>query len=444
MASCCLAVAGRAADPPAWLVVGPWEARFEASMVGNAAALRVVVPRLRITLDLDQQPPTAGSGAVAASSAAGATAMAAPSVEFPSIAKSIRIEDGELVVKRGDLTQTVAWHGELSQAGPGLWQGAFVATGTGVEFSATVTYEEDKRTWRIPALTLRVDLASWSALILPKDKTWSGSGAAVLEAALAWTPEGLDGTAALTLRDGRVSSADGKISADGIEATVRLMSLARLISAPAQQIKVGSLTAGTLKLSNIIAGMEMVSGGRVVVQVAAEGFGGRLRVEPFTFDLASPDVRLTMDVDGIDAQGVLALFPEAPQGHGTLVGRVPLSYENGDVRFGEGHLGLKPGTTGRVQFRNPGLFTQAWPRWLLGWGLLNRIEGGQEALLVNELSIALHPPGTPSWRAAQIRIMGVPADHPNKGPFTFEFNVNAPLEQFMNLGMKGNMQFDFK
>ena len=443
-----MVVVVKAEERPAWLMIGPWEARFEASVVGNETALCVVVPKLRLTLDLGQASPLADSGSSAATPNANPTAIPSPSIELPAIAKSIRVEDGELVVKRGELTQTLAWHGEFSQIGPGLWRGTFGATGAGADLSATVNFEQDKRTWRVPALALRVDLASWGAMVLPeflpKNETWSCGGTVGLEGTFAWTPDGLDGTAALTLRDGRVNNADGKISAEGIEAAIRLVSLARLVSAPAQPVKVGSLTAGTFKLTNVEAEIELASRERLVVQVAAEGFGGRLRVAPFAFNPGSTDVRLSVEAEGIEAQGVLALFPEAPQGHGTLVGRVPLSYENGNLRFGEGHLGLKPGTTGLVRFHNPGLFTQAWPRWLLGWGLLNAIEAGHEALVVNELSIALHPSGADAWRAAQIRLVGVPADHPGKGPFTFEFNVNAPLEQFMNLGLKQNMRFDFK
>ena len=43
-----------------------------------------------------------------------------------------------------------------------------------------------------------------------------------------------------------------------------------------------------------------------------------------------------------------------------------------------------------------------------------------------------------------IHLKGVPADHPEQGPYTFDFNVNAPLENFINLGMKQDMIFDFK
>jgi hypothetical protein len=42
--------------------------------------------------------------------------------------------------------------------------------------------------------------------------------------------------------------------------------------------------------------------------------------------------------------------------------------------------------------------------------------------------------------------VGVPADHPRDGPFTFDFNINAPLETFLNLnlGKKQNMHFEVK
>jgi len=203
-----------------------------------------------------------------------------------------------------------------------------------------------------------------------------------------------------------------------------------MISAPAQQIKVGSLTAGTLKLSNITVGMEMVSAARCRAG-GGRGFGGRLRVEPFTFDLASPDVRLTMDVDGIDAQGCWRCFPKRLKAMEPLW-TVPLSYENGDVRFGEGHLGLKPGTTGGP-VRNPGLLPSVAPL-AVRMGLLNRIEGGQEALLVNELSIAcIHRNAV--LAGAQIRIMGC-GRHPNKAR-SHSIQRQCSAEQFMNLGMKG-------
>jgi hypothetical protein len=121
-----------------------------------------------------------------------------------------------------------------------------------------------------------------------------------------------------------------------------------------------------------------------------------------------------------------------------------LTYEDGRLGFGEGQLGLKEGTTGRLRFHHPGLFTQAWSAWMPGRKLLGEVEEGREELLVSELNLAVHPDGSPSGHSAEIRLVGVPADHPHQGPFTFDFNINAPLQSFVNLGMKQNLQVGFK
>jgi hypothetical protein len=440
--------AGRAADRPGWLVIGPWEAQIEGSLAGTDSTLRVVVPKLRLTLDLDQPLPLAGAGGSAPGAAADASATATPSIDFPPMVKSLRVDGGELVVKRGGQTRTVSWHAEFSQVRAGVWQGAFTAAGEGIGLTAPVTYEADKRTWRVPALAAQLDLARWSALVLagllPKDEAWTCAGSANLEAAISWTPDGLDGTAAARMHGGAATNSDSTISATGIEAEIRLVSLARLASEPAQHITVQALTAGKIRLTDLAIDVTLIARNRIAVQVAAQTFGGRLRVESFEFDPAVPNVRLALEMDEIGAQGLLALFPDAPQGTGTLVGRVPLSYIDGRVGLGEGRLGLKRGTMGRIRFHHPGLFTQAWSAWLPGRKLLGQIEAGQEELLVNELSIALHPAGSAAAHSAEIRVTGVPADHPHQGPFTFDFNVNVPLEGFMNLGLKQNMRFNFQ
>lgn len=426
-------------------MIGPWEAQIEASLSGTDSALRVVVPALRLTVDLDQPLPLEGAGASTAGPAANAAGNPAPSIDFPPIVKSLRVDGGELVLKHGGQTQTVGWRAEFSQVSAGAWRGTFVAMGEGIELNATVTYEAEKRTWKVPALAARIDLARWSALVppglWPKNEAWTCTGTANLEAAITWAPDGLEGMAATVLHEGTATSSDGTISAVGIEAAVRLVSLARPASAPDQHITVQTLTAGKVALTNLALGITVFARNRIAVQLAAEAFGGKLRVEPFEFDPAAPNVRLTVVMDGVNAQGVLALFPDAPQGQGTLVGQIPLSYEHGQLGFGEGRLDLRRGTTGRVRFQNPGLFTQAWHWFMPGRKMMSRIETGQEDLLVNELSIAVHPDDSGAEHGAEIRVTGVPADHPKQGPYIFEFYINAPLENFMNLGMKQNLQF---
>ena len=87
-------------------MVGPWDAKIEGGIGGADSTLGAVVTKLRITIDLDQPLPFAGGGPI-------------PAIDFPPMVKSVRLEGGELVLKRGGQTQTLSWRGEFSQAGPG-------------------------------------------------------------------------------------------------------------------------------------------------------------------------------------------------------------------------------------------------------------------------------------------------------------------------------------
>jgi hypothetical protein len=295
---------------------------------------------------------------------------------------------------------------------------------------------------------VQVDLAAWSALVLPmflpKNMEWTCGGIAKLEGAVAWTPGGLDGTMELSVKEGRAGSVDGGISIDGVEGALRLVSLAKLASPPGQRFTARALTAGQVRMTNLVAETTLIAADRMTARIDGQGLGGRLAVEPFEFNPTEIAYSVKVRMEGIEAQPVLAMFPAVPQGTGTLVGQVSLSWTDGRIAFGEGRLDLKAGTTGRVRFHNPGLFTQAWRWWVPGQKLMGRLETGQEELLVSELSIALHPPGSPSGHAAVIRLVGVPAEHLRQGPYTFDFNINAPVEGLINLGMKQNMSFGFR
>jgi hypothetical protein len=412
------------------------------------ATLSAVVTKLRITLNFDHPLPFSAAADYPAGQAEAPGGGAIPAIDFPPMVRSLRVEGGELVLKRGRETRTLAWQGEFSQTSPGSWGGKLTATGPGTELSAALSFRAAERTWRVSALAVRLNLSAWSALVLPmflpENMEWTCGGIATLEGAMAWTPGGLDGTMVLAVQDGRTGSADGGVSIEGIEGAIHLVSLAKLASAPAERFTARAFTAGQVRMTNLVAETTLLASDRMTARIDGQGLGGTLAVEPFEFNPTEIRYSVNVRMNEIDAQPILAMFPAVPQGTGTLVGQVPLSWVDGRLGFGEGRLELKAGTTGRVRFHNPGLFTQAWSAWLPGRKLLGQIEAGKEDLLVSELRILLHPPGAPAERAAEIRLVGVPADHRHQGPFTFDFNINAPLEGFINLGMKQNMSFDFR
>jgi hypothetical protein len=449
------AEAADAAGRAPWLVVGPWDMRLEGSLTGPEAGLRVAVTRLRITVDLDQPVPLAADAAEAHATpppGAGVRVEAAagdgiPAVDFPPFVKSVRVDGGELVLKHQGASTTLAWQGEFAQVRPGLWQGGFAARDAATDVAATVVYDAAERTWRVSPLTVRLDLAAWGPVAVqvakPSETGWSMGGTILVDGQLVWNAAGVDGTVALTLRDGRIHSGDGKTSIEGADGTFRLTSLAGMTGPAGQRLTIRAVTAGSVAMTNVVVKTSPLPGRRFTLQVDADAFGGSLAVEPFEVDPAAPALHAAVSMADVQAQGILALFPDAPQGEAVLAGRVPLVYEGGRWGLGEGRLSLKPGTQGRIRFHHPGLFTGALSAWIPGRGALGRIETGNETLVVSELALDLYPSATPG-RSAQIRIVGVPVDHPREGPFTFDFNINAPLETFINLGTQQKLRLQFK
>lgn len=249
----------------------------------------------------------------------------------------------------------------------------------------------------------------------------------------------ITGAATLRLRDGMLHNEAKGLSVEGIAADLAFPNLPAPVSAPNQMVRMAKATLGVIGLQHGEIDLQIASQELVTVNEASvEAFGGRVSVGPFQFDPASPVLHVVMQMTDIEAQQILAVFPDAPQGEGILAGRIPVSYENGRVAFGEGKLALTSGTKARIHFHNPGLFTQAWSWWMPKRKLLEQIETGQEAFLVNEATIELHPADAPT-RPARVRLVGVPAEHPRDGPFTFDFNINMPLETIVNFGLNSNL-----
>jgi hypothetical protein len=254
----------------------------------------------------------------------------------------------------------------------------------------------------------------------------------------------ITGAAAVHLRDGVLRNDAKGISVEGIAADLNFPELPAPVSAPDQVVRIADAKVGAVELQHGEVTLQIVSQQRVSIKEASvEAFGGRVSAEPFQLDLGPPAVHAVVQMAEIEARKILAIFPDAAQGEGILAGQIPVSYEGSRVAFGEGRLALKPGTTGRIYFHNPGLFTQAWSWWMPKRKLLQQIETGQEAFLVNEATIELHPADAPA-QPARVRLVGVPADHPRDGPFTFDFNINMPLETIVNFGLNSNLRVETK
>jgi hypothetical protein len=171
---------------------------------------------------------------------------------------------------------------------------------------------------------------------------------------------------------------------------------------------------------------------------SVEAFGGRLSTEPFAVDLAKTDYAVTILADGIEIADVLALFPDSPvKASGEMDGRVPVRFDDTGLHFGQGWAGLKRDQTTSVLFNSAGLLTSRISPKNPAYATLQKIETGRARLKVEEFHVDLHPADAPGDRSARLRIVGRPEEPgTDLGALTLEININGPLEDLMNWGLK--------
>jgi hypothetical protein len=249
----------------------------------------------------------------------------------------------------------------------------------------------------------------------------------------------ITGTATLCLRDGSLRNPAKGVSAEGIVADLVFPNLPKLISAPHQIISVGKAQIGAVNLQHGEVDLQIASEQLMTVNAASvEAFGGRLSTEPFAVDLAKTDYAVTILADGIEIADVLALFPDSPvKASGKMDGRVPVRFDDTGLHFGQGWAGLKRDQTTSVLFNSAGLLTSRISPKNPAYATLQKIETGRARLKVEEFHVDLHPADAPEGRSAQLRIVGRPEDPgTDLGALTLEININGPLEDLLNWGLK--------
>jgi hypothetical protein len=289
----------------------------------------------------------------------------------------------------------------------------------------------------------RLELDSWSDFVtglIPVDLSgWRVGGTVTMSASGRMVDRALAGSAALHLRNGTLHNERKNVFLDGIETDVAVPDLTRMASAPSESLRLVRAGIGSVTLQEGVASYQIVSPAEVrVTGVTVAAFGGRLALEPFSFDPGTINYAVNIVADSVQIEDVLALFPGAPlKASGVMDGRVPISYGNAGLQFGQGWIGLKAGQTTLVLFNSAGLLTRSMSPKSPAYATIQRIETGKAPLRVDELRVDLHPAAAPQGRSAEVHIVGRPQEgNTQLGIVTLDVNVNGPLEELMNWGLE--------
>ncbi len=164
-------------------------------------------------------------------------------------------------------------------------------------------------------------------------------GEARAAAALTWTQEGLDGTAALKIGDLSLESAAARIA--GLSLDLTLSQLQPPGSAPGQSFRVRRIDPG-VPLDDLSLEFRVVPGPSPAVEIENASLslaGGRFSLADVLIDPALQQQHLPVQVEDLDLAEIFSLLGvEGLSGDGRLSGAIPLEVTDGVPRVASGRL----------------------------------------------------------------------------------------------------------
>jgi hypothetical protein len=330
----------------------------------------------------------------------------------------------------------------LPAAGQSHFRAEAALAAPGIAANARGEFDPAQESGEFALQEVRIELKPWSDFLMALAPAAAGfelDGVVTGDAHGRMEKAALTGTATLHLRDGSVRNQEKGVSAEGIVGDLVFPNLPKLVSAPNQILRVSKAQVGTVSLQEGSVVLQIVSEGVVTVTAASvRAFGGRLSTEPFAVDLAKTDYAVTILADGVEIADVLALFPDSPvKASGEMDGRIPVRFDDTGLHFGQGWAGLKSHQATSVLFNSAGLLTSRISPKNPAYATLQKIETGRARLKVEEFHVDLHPADAPGDRSARLRIVGRPEEPgTDLGALTLEININGPLEDLINWGLK--------
>jgi hypothetical protein len=201
--------------------------------------------------------------------------------------------------------------------------------------------------------------------LVPSLKGFLATGSFALDGYVRLTSDGLAPNLALTVLDGTFKSKAWEAEAEGVFATVRVDSVAPVLTprkefqvALVRKAKMGKLEVNDGFLAFRLEPKEVggqPTGWTAYVQRGEWGWvGGRLYVEDFRFDPATKEQAVTVFARDLKLGALLALLPnQEASGVGSLNGQLPVTIGPWpNIHFGEGELRTAPGQSGWFKLKN--------------------------------------------------------------------------------------------
>lgn len=170
-----------------------------------------------------------------------------------------------------------------------------------------------------------------------------------------WENHRLTTGADLVIHGGTLSMPDQDLAVSGIQGRLALNDLLAPSSVPGQMVTIQRIQAGDFEATDAVLRFTLDPGPSLVLEnLRVNWAGGRVSMESFRIPAPDRSVALTLYCDRIELNRLLAqLGGFDAQGNGSLNGRIPVVFKNGEISFDNAFLFSTPGQGGRIVIRNP-------------------------------------------------------------------------------------------
>lgn len=361
-----------------------------------------------------------------------------------------------------EFTGTAQWHPEdgFSLIDSGSLAASNVKV-SGQTLSTAATYRAKKETLQLTGHLEGIGLTKlpWSGTVDPKTHhaafAFPSLGAEELNPWLAGWDLGM------TLRDGACTFSgaweDGTLSGvaefakiamqlhatglqvDGISGQAQFSDLLAPRSKPGQRLQFEQMVLDDLTIAGGWFDWQLEGRESLLIEKANLGWcDGELLLAAVRVPLEG---ELTLDTDvraeRLDLGRLAALLPDYnASGSGRIYGRVPVGLDNGAIKIGRGFLYSVPGEQGRLSVQRQNLLTEGLSAQHPQYKTLLDAEAALSDFTYDFFRLEINEPEAPS--PMQAKVFGRKSDQPHSQPYNVGVNLNANLEEILNLALKLN------
>lgn len=231
--------------------------------------------------------------------------------------------------------------------------------------------------FRMPPYELTVDRDL--ERLFPAGKGVSLTGTVAAKGNASFSPSGLRGDVDFSMKDGSLRVAEKNIVVTGIDAALRFPELPRLRSGPAQKVRFSSAAMGGIVVDGGEFDVQVESGQTLFLERGRMFWcGGKVDAGSLRVTAGKQDYRVSLYCQQLGLSRILEQLGSVnARGTGTVNGRIPVVYRNGNIRFDDGFLFSTPGEGGQVQLTGTEVLTRGIPA---GTPQFAQVELAREAL----------------------------------------------------------------